>query len=53
MCLERVDGFLGGVGAVIVGGELVFNVVELEEGTEGGGAFIVGDLEGGFQTTLH
>ena len=38
---------------MVVGwGELVFNVVELEEGLETGEAFAVGDLEGRLESRI-
>ena len=38
---------------MVVGwGKLVFNVVELEEGLETGGAFVVSDLEGRLESRI-
>ena len=49
MALERVNGFLGRVGAVVVGGggKLICNIIFGEEGFKCRGAFIIVFLEEG------
>ena len=50
---EGVDCFFSRVCAVVVGGgELMLDIFTFEEGAERCGAFVVGDLEGGFETAF-